>query len=105
MDSKDQLKKFAGTILEALDGKFQTASDMRESLLHGLSHARTVQQPKPRPIAQRTVPQSSTVRTSSPHPSRYQNQRNKNSSHFLETVLVVIIVSLLYVLYIYGELL
>lgn len=105
VDSKDQLKKFAGTILDALDGQFQTASEMRESLLHGLSHAQPVQQLKPKPKAQRTVPQSATLRTSSPHPSRYQNKRNNKSSHFLETVLVVIIVSLLYVLYIYGELL
>jgi serine/threonine protein kinase len=104
VDSKEQLKRFAGTIKDALEGKFLSASEMRESLLHGLSHAQTVHQSKPKPRAQRSVPKSSTIRTSSTHTSRYQNQRNKKSSHFLETVLVVIIVSLLYVLYIYGEL-
>ncbi|TMU82966.1 protein kinase family protein [Bacillus sp. BHET2] len=102
--SKSQLKKFEGTIVDALEENFQSANEMRVSLLNGLSHSQQMHQPKPKPKAQRSVPQSSTVRTATPNPSRYQNQRKQKSSHFLETVLVVMIVSLLYVLYIYGEL-
>jgi hypothetical protein len=101
--SKDQLKKFEGSILDALEGKFQSASDMRISLLNGLSHSQPVQQPKSKPKVSRPVSTSPHVNSSATH-SRYQNHRNKKSSHFLETVLVVMIVSLLYVLYIYGEL-
>jgi len=101
--SKDQLRKFEGSILDALEGKFQSASDMRVSLLNGLSHSQPVQQPKSKPKVSKPVSTSAHASSSATH-SRYQNQRNKKSSHFLETVLVVMIVSLLYVLYIYGEL-
>ena len=101
--NKDQLKKFQGTIQKALEGKFLTASEMRSSLLNSLSQSTPATQTKQRAVKKK-VPSYSNSNQSTLKKSRYQPQRNNSSTHFLETVLIVIIVSLLYVLYIYGEL-
>ncbi|MCA1066540.1 serine/threonine-protein kinase [Rossellomorea sp. AcN35-11] len=101
--SKEQLRKFEGPILNALEGKFQSASEMRVSLLDGLSHTQPVK-PKLNPKVSKSVSSRSHVRSSTSNTRRYQHHQTGKSGHFLETVLVVMIVSLLYVLYIYGEL-
>jgi serine/threonine protein kinase len=108
INQKQNLQKFQPTIEIALKGEFQTASEMRDSLLDGLSTGRSYNSSTNRKTSQQSSkqarPPSSKNRNNKQNTSRYQNNRQKKTSHFLETVLVVCIVSLLYALYIYGEL-
>jgi serine/threonine protein kinase len=100
--AKDQLCKFQYTIEKALEGSFPSAGEMRVHLLDALSHGGSTQSSAPKQSRRASAALSS--RQPSSQPSRVHKQKRKKSSHFLETVLVVMIVSLLYVLYIYGEL-
>ncbi len=108
--TKPELKKYSSTILAAIEGKFHSATDMREDLLQSLSRSnqkqqsgkKTVKQPTPSPKPNQFVTQAA---NSPGVTNRHQLQKKKKVGHFAETVLVVIIVALLYALYIYGELL
>lgn len=93
--AKPELKKFREPIMNAIDGKFATALEMRQSMLDTLSVKTVSGQGNTAPQSQRK-PAAAT---------RQQLNRKKTGGGFLETVLIVLIVTLLYVLYIYGELL
>ncbi|RIW29854.1 protein kinase family protein [Bacillus salacetis] len=93
--AKPELKKLKGPILGALEGKFTTALEMRQSMLNTLSVKADAHS---KPAATGTSGRAITA-------TRQQVKRQKSGGGFLETILVVMIVSLLYVLYIYGELL
>jgi serine/threonine protein kinase len=94
--SKSELKKFRVPIMNAIEGKYTSAHEMRQSMLENLSVTSGAAQSKP--AASR--PQRQTVTA-----TRQQLKKQKSGGGFLETVLIVLIVTLLYVLYIYGELL
>jgi serine/threonine protein kinase len=94
--AKPELKKFRGPIMGALEGRFTSAHEMRQAMLNTLSVRTGSGQNK-----QAAAPPS----RSTLNATRQQIKKQKSGGGFLETVLVVLIVSLLYVLYIYGELL
>ncbi|WP_409252489.1 protein kinase domain-containing protein [Bacillus sp. SCS-153A] len=93
---KPELKKFRGPIMNALEGKFATALEMRQSMLDTLSAKAPASQVKPRGSQSSAKPVAAT---------RQQHRKTKSGGGILETILIVLIVTLLYVLYIYGELL
>jgi serine/threonine protein kinase len=100
ISAKDQLNKFQSTIEKALEGNFRSADEMRNHLLQSISHGGSTASAASR--AKKTPPPSPGQHSS--QRSRVQQQKRKKSSHFLETVMVIMIVSMLYILYIYGEL-
>ncbi|WP_421382569.1 protein kinase domain-containing protein [Bacillus salacetis] len=94
--AKPELKKFRVPIMHAIEGKFASAHEMRQSMLETLSVKTAESQGSPSASKPRSKPMKVT---------RQQLKKQKSGGGFLETVLVVLIVTLLYVLYIYGELL
>ncbi|MGM0847001.1 MAG: serine/threonine protein kinase [Bacillota bacterium] len=94
--AKPELNKIKEPIMGALEGRYTSALEMRQALLDTLSG--------------RTATGNSRVSAANPQrkpvtASRSQHKNKKSGGGFLETVLVVLVVSLLYFLYIYGELL
>jgi serine/threonine protein kinase len=94
--AKPELAKMKVPIMGAIEGRYRTALEMRQALLDTFSvkskpgnHKASAANPQRKPAAA----------------SRTQLRQKKTGGGFLETVLVVMIVSLLYFLYIYGELL
>jgi serine/threonine protein kinase len=94
--AKPELKKFREPIMKAVEGKFKSALEMRQAMLDTLSVKTAGSQSKPSSARPQKKPAAVT---------RQQLKKQKSGGGFLETILVVLIVTLLYVLYIYGELL
>ncbi|WP_456275049.1 protein kinase domain-containing protein [Bacillus sp. AK031] len=94
--AKEELKKFKEPIMMAIEGKFSSAMEMRQSMLNALSAGNASASRKTAPPRPSRQPVTA---------SRQQLNKKKSGGGFLETVLIVLIVTLLYVLYIYGELL
>ncbi|MEQ2529011.1 protein kinase family protein [Bacillaceae bacterium CLA-AA-H227] len=93
IQQKPELKKYEDIILNALQGKYQSAKQMRMDILQGIgSQAKSVVPPAPQ---QRTRTSVKTQRYS-PKPSK------RRKGGWVETTLIVTIVSLLYFLYIFG---
>lgn len=98
IDSKQELKKFETVLLNAIDGKYQQANEMRRDLVQSLSRTNIHNKDKKKVIKQQPVKNGSrsTIRKHRP-PSKKQG--------FVETCLIVMLVFLGYILYIYGQLL
>lgn len=95
---KQALKPYRNMLEKALLGKYASAEDMRADLIHILDKS--------------THSQSSAQHSSKKQPSatrqtrRVQQQVNKKKQgHWLETWILVAVISLLYVLYVYDQLL
>lgn len=95
IQQKPELKKYEDIILNALQGKYQTAKQMRMDMLQGIgSQTKSVVPPPSQP--QRT---RAGVKT-----QRYTPKTPKNrKGGWVETTLLVTIVSVLYFLYIFGS--
>jgi serine/threonine protein kinase len=94
--AKEELKKYKEPILMAIEGKFSSAMEMRQSMLNALSAGSATASRKAATPRHTRQPVTAT---------RQQLNKKKSGGGFLETVLIVLIVTLLYVLYVYGELL
>jgi serine/threonine protein kinase, bacterial len=92
--SHSLLKKYASVILKAIDGKYQTASDMRKDLVQTMSK---VNIKKPQPVHSGNASRISNRKTR-------QSLKKKKRSGTFETICIVILVLFAYFLYIYGEL-
>ncbi|MFE8698825.1 serine/threonine protein kinase [Cytobacillus sp. FJAT-53684] len=97
IQEKKELKKYEGILLNALKGKFMSANDMRSSLL---------QCSQPQPDHSTAQPQKgpSKTRQSKGNVSRQTYAKRKKRGGIFETTIIFIIISLLYMFYIYGQL-
>ncbi|USK55125.1 protein kinase family protein [Cytobacillus solani] len=94
---KDELKKYEGTLIHALKGNFSSAKEMRMAML---------QFNQPHPNHKTRPPQRTQTQTrqSNKSVSRQTYTKKKKRSGLFETTLIFIIISLLYMFYIYGQL-
>ncbi|WP_066059209.1 protein kinase domain-containing protein [Robertmurraya korlensis] len=107
---KPELHKFEQVIISALQGKYQTANEMREALINtDKTHTRPSapktsntksQQQHSKPVMQQQTRQAQTRAAQ----SRQTIVKKKKKRYALETMLIVTTLSFLYFLYIYGQL-
>ncbi|AYA74060.1 protein kinase family protein [Bacillus sp. Y1] len=107
---KSELQKFEQVINHALQGKYQTAMDMRKAILEG-NHAPA--QPNTTKVSNVQAQKQRSKSAVQQQRSQVQNQtgqsrqiivKKKKKRHALETMLIVTTLSFLYFLYIYGQL-
>lgn len=92
---KKELLKYEDVILNALQGGYSSAGEMRNDMLQ-LTRANPVQ---------RSTVSRNPGKTASQQPASRQMRRQKSKKgSFFETLLITLIVTLLYFLYIYGQL-
>jgi serine/threonine-protein kinase len=91
---KPATHKFEGILLKALQGKYQTAREMRAEMLQIMSaYEKRENIHDPRKVNQHT---QRTTRNSN-------KGRTQKKNSWAETFLIIMIISLLYILYIYGQ--
>ena len=109
---KPELLKFEKVILQALKGNYQTAIEMRHALMDSTqanipTQQKTTKAANTQPQKQRSKP------VVQQHKSQVQNQaaqsrqtfvKKKKKRHALETMVIVMTLSFLYFMYIYGQL-
>jgi serine/threonine protein kinase len=108
---KPELQKFEKVIIHALKGNYQTALEMRQALMDS-NHADTYTQQKTtkatnsQPQKQRSKSvvqqQRSQVQNQAAAQSRQTFVKKKKKRHALETMVIVMTLSFLYLVYIYG---
>ncbi|KAB2328834.1 serine/threonine protein kinase [Cytobacillus depressus] len=98
---KKELLKFEGVLLHALQGKYSSAEEMRNVILQ-LNQTT----PQQKPIHSSKTGKNSRAHTKNNQVavSRQSYIKKKKRGGFLETILIFLIISLLYVIYIYGQL-
>lgn len=94
---KPYLQKIEGILLKALQGQYQTAREMRSELLGAINGV-----PKTSPNRQK---QPGAVKKTAAHVkvSRQAYRKKKRRGERLETSVILLIISLLYILYIFGQ--
>ncbi len=85
------LQKYEVVLLNALNGKYQSAKEMRADMIRNMSESVKKVNPAPK----KRVTRSSVQNT------RQATQKRKGG--WLETTLIVMVISILYMLYIYGQ--
>ncbi|EIJ84071.1 protein kinase domain-containing protein [Bacillus methanolicus] len=93
---KQELHKYEDIILRALKGQYLTAEEMRIDLLKVMGVGRSKRDER-QPVSasgRRHYPQQNSRRTM---------KKQKKRSRFVETILIVFVISLLYILYIFGQ--
>ncbi|HYK74413.1 MAG TPA: protein kinase family protein [Pseudoneobacillus sp.] len=99
---KPELSKYENFILYALNGHFNSAKDMRHYLLNLIQDSSSSTQSKRTSHTPSTRTQKKqNVNTSS---SRHVYKQSKKHNGFIETFLIIFIVTLLYIFYILGQL-
>ncbi|KON85858.1 serine/threonine protein kinase [Sporosarcina globispora] len=93
---KKELMKYEDVILNALQGQYSSADEMRNDML---------QLTRSNPAQRSTVNRNAGPAASSQAASRQMYRQKKQKGSFFETLLITFIVTLLYFLYIYGQLL
>ncbi|MDF9758539.1 serine/threonine-protein kinase [Peribacillus simplex] len=99
---KKELHPYRKMLDKALRGQYDSALQMREDLVTVLSKQNHLNKKGPGQAATR---QPSTNQPATRQARRSQNHSNNKSGGFFETFLLVAIISMLYVLYIYEQLL
>ena len=99
---KKELHPYRKMLDKALLGQYDSAVQMREDLVKVLSKQNHSKKKGPNQTA---TGQQRTAQPSTRQARRFQNQSKKKSGGFFETFLLVAIISMLYVLYIYEQLL
>lgn len=94
---KPYLQKFEGVLFKALQGQFQSAKEMRSELLSMINGVSKVT-----PDCQR---QKATIKKQSGkvNVSRQAYRKKKRRGEWLETSVILLIISLFYILYILGQ--
>lgn len=107
---KSELLKFEQVIIHALKGKYQSAMDMRKAIIEGNNaptQPNTSKASKVQPQNQRSKPAVQQQRSQMQNQTGQSRQiivKKKKKRHALETTLIVMTLSFLYFLYIYGQL-
>jgi len=93
---KKELFPFRNVLLSALSGNYHSAIEMRNDLLHCLNE---------NPSSRTTINSQHRMRKKSPNTKQKQSnvRQKKKKSAWIETVLIVLIISLLYALYILEQ--
>jgi serine/threonine-protein kinase len=99
---KKELHPYRKMLDKALHGQYDSALQMREDLITVISKQNNL---KNKGQSQAATGQPSTIQPSTRQARRSQNYSNKKRGGFFETFLLVAIISMLYVLYIYEQLL
>jgi serine/threonine-protein kinase len=99
---KKELHPYRKMLDKALRGQYDSALQMREDLVTVLSKQNHSKKKGPNQTA---TGQQQTAQPSTRQARRSQNHSKKKSGGFFETFLLVAIISMLYVLYIYEQLL
>jgi serine/threonine-protein kinase len=94
---KVELKKYESTLLHALKGNFSSAKEMRTAMLQ-------FNQPQPDHKTRDPQRKQTQTRQSNKSVSRQTYTKKKKKRGLFETALIFIIISLLYMFYIYGQL-
>ncbi|MEH7380096.1 serine/threonine-protein kinase [Bacillus sp. JJ1533] len=108
--NNDFLRKFDTVLYQAIDGNYQRASEMRKDLVMKLSEVKRDRTPVQKTRASRKS-QVNTKATSHSHAQLNLSRANrkqkpkKQKGGVLETVLLLLFVSLGYLLYLYGQIL
>ncbi|MBK5460956.1 protein kinase family protein [Peribacillus sp. R9-11] len=99
---KKELHPYRKMLDKALLGKYDSALQMREDLVTMLSNQNHL---KKKPSSQAATRQATTRQATTRQARRSQSHSKKMKGGFFETFLLVAIISILYVLYIYEQLL
>ncbi|MCA1032822.1 protein kinase family protein [Bacillus timonensis] len=100
VNSNDELKKYQTVLLNAVEGKYQSALQMRSDLLVAMTDAQFP------PSRKKSITKSTfTSAKSGKSHSKKRAVTKKKKGGITETVLILILVTLAYVLYVYSELL
>ncbi|WP_246946064.1 protein kinase domain-containing protein [Bacillus pinisoli] len=105
IQSTSSLKRFEEVLLNALEGKYKTAIDMRRDVVYAMSRASSAMPVEKKKRAQ--VKQSPPVKQVVPknHQKRQTSKKKKSKMGFIETIFIFVFLLLAYVFYIYGQLL
>ncbi|MFE8704049.1 protein kinase [Cytobacillus sp. FJAT-54145] len=95
---KKELLKYESVLLNALQGKYNTAKEMRIDLLEMMN---TQTQTSKSTRSQQQVVKKSSSHTTQVNRQTYKKKRKRGSA--LETILIVMVISFLYFLYIYSQ--
>lgn len=100
--TNDTLQKFDTVLYKAIDGTYHSAAEMRRELVVKMSQTKKVSAhaTKKRPTASQT--QQTTARATR---KQKKPRQSKQKGGMLETVLLLLFVSLGYLLYLYGQIL
>ncbi|WP_147535903.1 protein kinase domain-containing protein [Bacillus marasmi] len=91
---KSELKKIEGVLLNALQGNYTSAGQMRTEMLNALNRV---------PNQTRQAPNK--ARNPHTNTSRSHYTKRKKKSNFIETMVITMIIIILYTVYIFGQLL
>ena len=99
---KKELLRYEGVIKNALTGKYQSAKEMRFDLLKLTSGMK----PSSRNLSagQRYSSQQVKGQRSQPSNTRSKMVKKKKKAGWIESMLIIILISICYILYIYGQL-
>lgn len=100
VEAKPELNKYRNVLIKALTGKYVTALEMRKDLLKVLSNDSNGTQQR-KPIQRNKMkPNGKPINR-----TRQGKRKQRKTTRVFETVCIVLIVSFLYFIYIYGQLL
>ncbi|NMD72206.1 serine/threonine protein kinase [Bacillus sp. DNRA2] len=91
---KSELRKLDGVLLNALQGNYNSAGQMRTDMLNTLKH-----------VPRQTQQAPSATRKTNSTKSRAQHTKRKKKSNTIETLVIAAIIVTLYTIYIFGQLL
>ncbi|GAA0320670.1 serine/threonine protein kinase PrkT [Bacillus carboniphilus] len=98
-----ELGPYETVLLKSIKGEFQSALEMRSALLNCKAKYQPVHSnPKQSPSSAKNA---NTMARPIPQRSRYKKRKASKSASFIETILLVAIVTMFYTLYIVGEVL
>lgn len=105
----DSLSKIDTVLYQAIDGKYQRAAEMRKDLVAKLSRSQKAQSSAYQTRTARKAQSKTSTTTSNAHSNLSRTNRKpktkKQKGGVLETVLLLLFVSLGYLLYLYGQIL
>lgn len=91
---KSELRKLDGVLLNALQGNYSSAGQMRTDMLNALKH-----------VPHQTQQAPNVTRKTYSTKSRAQHTKRKRKSNTIETLIIAAIIVVLYTMYIFGQLL
>lgn len=101
---KPELLKFEEVIINALQGNYTNALEMRQCLIEDKKESAPKQRSNQSSQSKHVTQQRSKMRNQQIVTNRHALIKKKKKRHMLETVLIVMTLSFLYFLYIYGQL-
>nr|WP_154649465.1 protein kinase family protein [Calidifontibacillus oryziterrae] len=103
IEAKPALRKYEKVMIRAIQGKYQTATEMRYELLHIANRKNDIRQDQTR----QTIKSSNSFRkaTTSKRKTNNKNQRERKFKGVLETIVIAFLLFIAYFLYIASQML